>query len=158
MRGKAALTFAFLIGCAAAAPAGALAQGADALDPNQAEQRLRAYVQVWESDERVAPRAMREYYADRVIYYGKRMTRREVLADKLRFIRAYPQRRYDIAPDSLRTDCDVDRCVARAVLMWRRARADGASQSGASMLTLVFSAAEGGRIVQESARTLRSGR
>ena len=154
MRAAKAFMIAALVSGAAAPPLAA--QGA--LDRGEAEQKLRAYVRVWEADERVGPRAMREYYADRVIYYGKRMSRSEVLADKQRFIQTYPRRRYDIAPDTLRTECEAGRCVARAVLLWRRARADGASQSGASMLTLVFSAAAGGRIVQESARTLRNNR
>ncbi|MBX9759630.1 MAG: hypothetical protein K2Y29_12725 [Beijerinckiaceae bacterium] len=135
----------------------ALAQGRDpgALDPAGVERRMRDYVQVWEADARVGPSAMAAYYADRVIYYGKPMTRRQVLADKLRFIRAYPERRYDIAPGSLRTHCERGRCEARAVLLWSRASASGRRQQGASALTLVFAASENGRIVRESATNLR---
>ncbi len=129
--------------------------GPPALDPAVVEQRLRDYVRVWEADERVGPNAMNAYYADRVIYYGKAMSRREVLADKLRFIRAYPERSYDIAPDTLRTRCTPARCEARAVLLWKRTNARGRTEQGASALTLVFSAANQGRIVRESATTLR---
>lgn len=136
----------------------AIAQQAGALEPAAVEKRLRDYVRVWESDERVGPAAMQAYYADRVIYYGKSMSRRGVLADKIRFIRAYPSRSYDIAPGSVRTQCAGGECRARAVLQWRRATRAGATQSGASELTLVFSAAQGGRIVRESARTLRGPR
>lgn len=129
--------------------------GPPALDPAVVEQRLRDYVRVWEADERVGPNAMNAYYADRVIYYGKAMSRREVLADKLRFIRAYPERSYDIAPDTLRTRCTPARCEARAVLLWKRTNARGRTEQGASALTLVFSAANQGRIVRELATTLR---
>jgi hypothetical protein len=148
---------AFLILFVALAPALAAAQGQspEGFDRAAVEQRMRDYVRVWEADERVGPAAMRTYYADRVIYYGKPMSRREVLADKLRFIRAYPERSYDIAPGTLRTRCGPDHCEARAILLWRRASARGRTESGASALTLVFSAAERGRIVRESARTLR---
>lgn len=132
----------------------ASAQPDERLDAPRAEQRLRDYVRVWEADERVGQRAMQAYYADEVLYYGKRMTRREVLADKRRFIRAFPERTYDIAPGSLRTRCDRAQCEARAVLLWRRATPSGRTREGASALTLVFSAREGGRIVRESATNL----
>ncbi len=146
-------TAAALMVIAALGPAAA--QGAGASDEASAERRLRDYVHVWEQDELVAPRAMRTYYADSLIYYGKRMTREQALADKRRFIRAWPQRSYDIAPGSLRTRCGGGVCEARAVLVWRRTGAGGRTQSGASALTLVFSQAAGGRIVRESATTLR---
>jgi len=129
-----------------------------ALNESGVEKRLRDYVRVWESDERVGPAAMQAYYADQVIYYGKSMSRRGVLADKIRFIRTYPSRSYDIAPGSVRTQCRGGECRARAILEWRRSTRAGATQSGASELTLVFSAAAGGRIVRESARTLRGSR
>lgn len=139
-------------------PASALAQGrqSGALNAAGVEQRMRDYVRVWEADERVGPRAMGAYYADRVIYYGKPMTRREVLADKLRFIRAWPERTYDIAPGSLRTRCNPASCEARAVLLWSRTSASGRREQGASALTLVFDARARGRIVRESATNLRN--
>jgi len=120
-----------------------------------AERRLQEYVRVWEDDSLVGPRAMSAYYADRVVYYGKRMSREEVLADKRRFIRAYPQRAYAIAPGSLVTRCEGAQCVARATLLWRRVSARGRESAGASRLTLVFSQNEQGRIVRESAVNLR---
>jgi hypothetical protein len=120
-----------------------------------AERRLQEYVRVWEDDSLVGPRAMHAYYADRVVYYGKRMSREEVLADKRRFIRAYPQRAYAIAPGSLVTRCEGAQCVARATLLWRRVSARGRESAGASRLTLVFSQRAQGRIVRESAVDLR---
>jgi len=124
-------------------------------DPADAERRLQDYVRVWEDDSLVGPRAMRAYYADHVVYYGKRMSREQVLADKRRFIRAFPQRAYAIAPGSLITRCDGVQCVARATLLWRRVSRRGQESSGASRLTLVFSQREEGRIVRESAFNLR---
>ncbi|MFN3892789.1 MAG: hypothetical protein ACK4MV_20520 [Beijerinckiaceae bacterium] len=136
----------------------AWAQNAPALNSAGAEQRLRDYVQIWTADEKISPATMRTHYADRVTYYGKRMTRQEVLQDKLRFVRTYPVRFYDIAPGSLRTRCRASQCVAQAVLVWRRQRTNGLPESGASALTLVFSSAAHGRIVRESATTLRASR
>lgn len=154
MRASCVVVTALLAAALHTSPASAQTRPDERLDPQRAEQRLRDYVRVWEADERVGPRAMRAYYADEVLYYGKRLTRREVLADKLRFIRAFPERTYDIAPGSLRTRCDSVQCEARAVLVWRRATPSGRTREGASALTLVFSATDGGRIVQESATNL----
>lgn len=130
-----------------------LVSPAAAMSPGE---RLDRYVSIWQSNDRVTRDTVREFYADRVIYYGKRMTRDEVYRDKLRFIRAWPIRTYDIAPGSFRSRCDRSGvCRARAVLRWTRAKPDGRSKSGASRLTLVFAKSEGGRIIRESATNIR---
>lgn len=99
---------------------------------------------------------MAQHYGARVVYYGKLMSRDQVLADKLRFIRAYPYRTYEIAPGSTSTTCsEPDICVARAVLLWERRSASGEASSGASRLRLELSRREGGKIVRESANVLR---
>jgi hypothetical protein len=147
-----------LAGAAWLALAGAaLAQaGREDRAPQDPAAKLHAYVQVWSRDGGVTPATMREFYAPRVIYYGKAMSREQALRDKLNYIRAWPARTYSIQPGSATTRCTPQGlCEARAVLLWDRTSRAGRRTSGASRLTLVFSQAEGGRIVRESAVTLR---
>lgn len=134
----------------------AFAQAPSEFGPRDAEHRMQQYVQTWEGNEATFAQAVETYYADRVIYYGKSMTRSQVLADKLRFVKSYPQRTYSIAAGTLRTNCKTGICEARAKLNWSRANASRQLESGVSDLRLVLSAADGGRIVRESARTLRT--
>lgn len=122
--------------------------------PNPA-QRLDRYVRLWERDENVNPETLREYYSDRVVYYGKPMSRDAVYRDKLRFIRTYPYRTYSIVPGSFRSRCGGGVCRVEAVLSWSRETRGGRRTNGASRLTLVFTNDAGGKILRESAVTLR---
>ena len=137
---------------------GVFAQGEAGFGPREAEQRMREYLRIWEGNENALTGGVNTYYAERVTYYGKNMTRSQVLADKLRYDRAFPQRSYDIAPGSLRTKCEKGVCQARAELRWIRTDTSGRRENGASDLRLAFSAGGDGRIVRESARTLRTQR
>jgi hypothetical protein len=46
-------------------------------------------------------------YADQVVYYGKQLSRAEVVAQLVKFIERWPDRSYVVRPDSLRVQCDV---------------------------------------------------
>ena len=133
---------------------GAFAQDNGRVGPREGEHRMREYLRIWEGNKKALTEGVNTYYAERVTYYGRNMTRLQVLADKLRFHRAYPQRSYDIAPGSLRTKCAKGVCQARAELLWVRTHTSGRREHGASDLRLSFSAGGGKRIVRESAKTL----
>jgi hypothetical protein len=56
------------------------------------------------------------YYSDTVNYYGKPTAKSGVVADKIRFMRRWPNRRYTIRPESLTVACDVMRCTADGMI------------------------------------------
>jgi hypothetical protein len=134
----------------------ALAQEQRPAGQQDAARKLDLYVQVWAQDAGVNASSVREFYAPRVVYYGKSMSREQVLRDKLNYIAAWPVRDYTIRPGSAATRCTAQGlCEARAILAWDRTSRAGKRSSGASRLTLVFSQREGGKIVRESATPLR---
>ena len=135
-----------------AAPA-ALAQPATTLTPERAAGLLEEYVRIWEDDDRINAATVARYYGPRVNYYGKRMSRQQVLADKRRYIRAYPRRSYTITPGTARVVCDAPRntCVATGRLVVSLTAANGRETRRATRLRLVMSGAGGGQIIEERA-------
>lgn len=52
------------------------------------------------------------YYSDIINYYGKPTAKSDVVADKMRFMRRWPNRKYTIRPQSLTVACDTVKCTA----------------------------------------------
>ena len=67
-----------------------------------AQRRLEAYVDTWSANNGINAANVSRYYADRVIYYGKPMSRQQVLRDKLNYIAVWPERYYHIVPGRFR--------------------------------------------------------
>jgi hypothetical protein len=143
-----------LLGCAT----GAVAQNAnEPLDAGVAQRRLEAYVATWSTNRGVNPATVGNYYDDRVIYYGKPMSRPQVLRDKLRYITVWPERHYRIVPGTVSAACDQQRTMCRVsgIMQWDRRSRGGARSVGSARLSLTLSKASGGKIVHESASILR---
>jgi hypothetical protein len=141
-------------GCVTAA----LAQDArEPLSAAVAQRRLEAYVQTWSTNPGVNAATVQNYYGDRVIYYGKPMSRPQVLGDKLRYIAVWPERHYRIVPGTVSAACDHQRTMCRVsgIMQWNRRSRAGARSVGSARLSLTLSRASGGKIVQESASILR---
>jgi hypothetical protein len=142
-----------------AASSAALAQDAypqDAYAPlsaSAAQRRLQAYVTTWSTDQQINASTVAHYYADRVIYYGKPMSRPDVLRDKLRYISVWPERHYGIAPGTVSATCDRAKTLCRVsgIMQWDRRSGSGQRSVGSARLSLVLSKASGGKIVRESA-------
>src|SRR3954451_13135627 len=73
----------------------------EALSASAAQRRLITHVSTWSRGPGVNAANVAHHYADRTIYYGKRMSRREVLRDKLQYIAVWPRRRYSIIPGTV---------------------------------------------------------
>lgn len=131
----------------------ALAQTPAKLDPERARQGLEDYVRIWSSDREVNEASVEKYYAPVVSYYGKRMSRSQVLADKLRYIRTYPRRFYEVAKDSVIVSCDAAGRICRTSGLMKIRLEDrmGRALTRTSSLRLVISAESGGQIIIESA-------
>lgn len=56
------------------------------------------------------------YYSDTINYYGRPTAKSGVVADKIRFMRRWPNRKYTIRPESLTIACDIVRCTADGVI------------------------------------------
>lgn len=116
-----------------------------------AQHRLEAYVNTWSANQEINASNVGHYYADRVIYYGKPMSRSQVLRDKLRYIAVWPERRYRIVPGTVSAACRQTMCRVSGVMAWDRRSRNGRSSIGSARLTLFLSKASGGRIVREAA-------
>ncbi|MDB5594573.1 MAG: exported protein of unknown function [Hyphomicrobiales bacterium] len=143
---------ALVLATLAAAPMQAQAQAQD-----WAQQQVDRYVRVWSTNEGVNRDSMREFYADRVVYYGRSMTREQVFADKLRYIAHWPQREYRMVPGTVSAKCDSahEVCRATGVMRWSRTSNTGRSASGESRMSFTLTRSSGGKIIRESAVTLR---
>ena len=121
------------------------------------EGAIQAYLAMWSRNADVTSAAVDRFYAPSVVYYGKRFSRAEVLADKLRYIKAWPVRHYAEVPGSIRASCNQDRsrCHVSVVMTWRRRGRTAAVSVGRARIAFDFVPAEGGRkIARESARDL----
>ena len=117
-----------------------------------------SYLRIWSSNDEAALQDVHEVYASRVNFYGRVLDRRGIAAEKMRFVRRWPVRRYALRPGTTRVDCDVDRrsCVVRTLINWtaaspqRRQVSRGVSEfelgvafSGSQPLVIY----EGGRVI-----------
>ena len=140
---------AFAAGCS-----GAFGQAADSpLTAEMAQRRLEGYVNTWSANEDVNRSSVDHYYADRVIYYGKPMSRQQILRDKLNYISVWPERHYRIVPGTVSAACNPQRtaCRVSGIMAWDRRSRTGRTSVGRARLTLLLSRESGGRIARESA-------
>lgn len=125
-----------------------------------------SYLRIWSSSDEAALHDVHEVYAPRVKFYGRVLGKRAITAEKLRFVRRWPIRRYSLRPGTTRVDCDQDKraCIVRTLIDWeaaspqRRRTSRGVSEfelgvgfSGPQPLVIY----EGGRVVSRSARPSR---
>lgn len=122
-----------------------------------AHQLMRDYLRTWSSNAGVNPRSMTRFYADRVVYYGKPMSRSGVLRDKLQYISTWRERRYSLVPGSVSIACNGPRtaCQVTGTMRWDRRSVYGERSVGAARLGLLVTRESGGRIARESAVPLQ---
>jgi hypothetical protein len=96
-------------------------------------------------------------YADQVLYYGSLKSREVVLQDKRRFVERWPERRYELRPNSVTAQCKADVCSVRGLLDWRaRSVARAASASGMAQFEYEVMVSDGAfRIISENSSVVR---
>ncbi|CAA2138069.1 hypothetical protein MBLL_00962 (plasmid) [Methylobacterium bullatum] len=119
------------------------------------EEYLDAISQPGDGMVAAAPR----FYAESVRFHGRTLSLAAVMAEKRRFVRRWPDRRYVLQDGSPRTACSVgtSSCIVRSTFdFWAANPRNGARSQGVAELTLEISFA-GPRpvIVSESSRVLR---
>ena len=117
-----------------------------------------SYLRIWSSSDEGALADVHEIYAARVNFYGRVLDKRGITAEKMRFVRRWPVRRYSLRPGTTRVDCDQHRraCVVKTLIDWeasspqRRTVSRGVSSfelgvgfSGSQPLVVY----EGGRVI-----------
>ena len=133
----------------------ARAQDADGGTKAEAEQAIQAYLQIWSRNASVTPTAVERFYTPRALYYGHTLSRAQIFADKLAYIRRWPQRSYRELPGSLTTHCNGDRSLCRVSVNMAWQRSGLTTVSGRAHMTFDFVPADGARkIARESARIL----
>lgn len=121
-----------------------------------AERELNQFVRLWSSDRgvRLNLRAIRRYYANPTLYYGRRLTHRALLRDKRRFAARWPVRHYRIARGSVSFACDPRRAIAcniGGLLRFDRRSVSGRRVVGSVCLSLTVTRASGDRVARQSA-------
>jgi hypothetical protein len=93
-----------------AAPA--LAQGAGRDSAAQmrqwAEDTARDYLQAWSAGGDAVPFDVRDFYGPRVSFFGRTVDRGGLYAEKRRFARRWPVRRYQHRPGTMSVSCAVE--------------------------------------------------
>jgi hypothetical protein len=117
-----------------------------------------SYLRIWSSSDEAALDDVHEVYAPQVNFYGRMLDKRGITAEKMRFVRRWPVRRYSLRPGTTRVDCNQNRrsCVVRTLIDWtaaapqRRQMSRGVSEfelgigfAGGQPLVIY----EGGRVV-----------
>ncbi|MCB1391067.1 MAG: hypothetical protein KDK12_18285 [Rhodobacteraceae bacterium] len=115
------------------------------------EHRAAAFVQRlmqdWSRPGRDGARRLAGYYDASVEYYGDRYRHAQVLDDRYAFAERWPQRRYDIDPDSVDVSC-FDTCYVFATYTFTAQNpSTGAYSAGRSTLELVLVADGDGFVI-----------
>jgi hypothetical protein len=99
--------------------------------------------------------ALTDHYSDRVDYFGKNLSRDDVLRDKTAFFQKWPSRSYSVKTETLTVGCiSAVSCKADGVVAWN-VTGRGTQSKGSATYTLGWNEENGvWRIVSESSKVL----
>jgi len=98
-----------------------------------------SYLQLWSTSNEAALADVGQIYGEKIRFYGRTVSRRELWNEKRRFTQRWPVRSYAHRPGTMRTDCDVAgrTCRVRAIIDWTAANPSrGAASRGSSLFEL----------------------
>lgn len=76
---------------------------------------------------------LQKKYSDQVAYFGKTLSKTNILSDKKAFFQRWPVRNYSLISDSLQVACDTDiTCTAEGKVEWTTANPKATSQGNAA--------------------------
>jgi curved DNA-binding protein CbpA len=129
---------------------------ADALK-DRAASFVSARVSGWSSAQGVNLASHASAYADEIVYNGNRKTKQAVVREKRRLLELWPERSYEVRPDSVNVRCVANVCKVGGVVDWQtRSAARAMSLSGTSRFEFEVAFARGAfRILGESSTELR---
>ena len=112
---------------------------ADASLRRSAEDTAFAYLEAWSTSGGAVSGDVQDFYGPRVSFYGRFVDRSGLYAEKRRFARRWPIRRYEHRPGTMTVSCvpETKACLVRSIIDWRAsAPARGAVSRGASRFEL----------------------
>ena len=118
---------------------------------------VSARVSGWSSAQGVNLASHASAYADEVVYNGNRKTKQAVVREKRRLLELWPERSYEVRPDSVNVHCAGNVCRVGGVVDWQtRSAARDMSLSGTSRFEFEVAFARGAfRILGESSTELK---
>src|SRR6185436_19061654 len=113
---------------------------------------VSARVTSWSSASNVNLASHASAYADEVVYNGNRKTKQAIVREKRRLLELWPERSYEVRPDSVNVQCVGNVCKVGGVVDWQtRSAARAMSLSGTSRFEFEVAFARGAfRILGES--------
>ena len=127
--------------------------------PLTAAQLVIDYLHYWSAANAQSLEAMPDFYASRVLFHGRVMSTRDLMAEKRRFVQRWPYRHYVPRMRTMQTTCHPTTrvCLVRTEFDFTAAKpAQGARSQGRAALELgVALAGDQPRIVFETSRVLQ---
>ena len=126
-------------------------------EPQTPEDRALAFMglyhDAWSKPSSEALRFMQSAYADTISFYGKPVSRVDVLADKRKFADRWPLRAYSVRHGTEHVVCNSSCTVSGVVEWYANSPARSRISSGAAEFTLVWDVATG-KIVSEVGKVI----
>jgi hypothetical protein len=97
------------------------------------------YLAVWSSSDWASVEGVPYVYGPKVQFYGRNYTQADLIAEKQRFIRQWPVRRYSHRPGSMQVICNEahQRCAARSIIEFTATNPDrGTRKHGSARFDL----------------------
>ncbi|HWE45343.1 MAG TPA: DUF2939 domain-containing protein [Caulobacteraceae bacterium] len=113
----------------------------------------RAYMSAWSSADDPSGGAIAPFYANDIMYYGRRTTSAAVMREKHAFAERWPSRTYVLREPTLTSNCSPEGgCTVTGVVDWRAENAEaGRRSTGAASFVMVV---QNGRITAEGGAVL----
>lgn len=142
----------YLVGASGVSLEAAVAQ--PALTPEEeAVARYLRYLEEWSLSNEAALAAMEASYFAELDFYGKTLSREEVIAEKSAFAERWPVRQYTAHPDGMEIKCIESGCLVAAFVNWEAYSPErNKSASGVAWYGLAFDV-ETGLIVLEDGKS-----
>src|ERR1700704_5251334 len=118
---------------------------------------VAARVTAWSSANGVSLASHANAYADEVVYNGSRKSKQAIVREKRRMLELWPERSYEVRPDSVTVRCLASVCKVGGLVDWQtRNIARAMSFSGTSRFEFEVAFARGSfRILSESSTELK---
>jgi hypothetical protein len=117
---------------------------------------VSARVTGWSSGNGVNLASHANAYADEVVYNGNRKSKQAIVREKRRMLELWPERSYDVRPDSVTVRCLASVCKVGGLVDWQTRNARAMSFSGTSRFEFEVAFARGSfRILSESSTELK---
>lgn len=103
------------------------------------------YLEIWSANNASPVSGVPYMYGPTVMFYGKRYSQADLIAEKRRAIRQWPVRQYVHRPGTLKIDCNAstNKCAARSITDFEvRNPRKGAFKSGSAKFDLGISFAD----------------